>query len=77
MAFDDQLRTVVADHHQGIAATALSDPVQFPCDPGSGDRVVDHRCQTFAAEVVYDTKDTEPASVNQGIREEVERPTAR
>ena len=59
---------------KGIASAALSDPVQVPCGPGPGDRVVDDSSQTFPAEVVNDTQDTEPAPIHQGIGDKVERP---
>ncbi len=69
-----QLRSIVADHHAG-KSSRFGDPVQFPPDADAGNRVIDHRRQTFPAEVINDTQNAEAPAIDQGVRDEVQRPT--
>ena len=67
-----QLRSVVADHHAGIAAHP-GDVVEFTGNALSRQRSVHDRRQAFPAEVVDDTQHPETAPVREAVRHEVQR----
>ena len=68
-----QLGAVVRDHHAGITPDA-SDPVEFPRNTDARDRVFRHRRQALPAEVVYHAKDLGPPAIDEGARDDVQRP---
>lgn len=68
-----QFGAVIRDHHAGIASDP-GDPVEFPRDADARDRVVRNRCQAFAAEVIDHAQNSEPPTIDEGVRHEVQRP---
>src|SRR5208282_6595639 len=68
-----QFRAVVADDHPGGSALGHQS-LQFPHHAHATQRSIDHRGETFAAEVVDHAQDAEATAVTQRIRYEVEGP---
>jgi len=65
-----QFCSIIADDRARPPASG-DNPVQFPRYADARDRVINDRRQTFPAEVINDTQDTEPATVYEGVGHKV------
>jgi len=70
-----QFRAVVADNGLRLGATLPDQRVEFPCNTDARQRRIRHQGKAFACEVVDDGEDAEPATVREGVRHEVQRPS--
>src|SRR6185437_10491152 len=68
-----ELRAVVADDRQGLAAPS-DDGIEFAADAQARERGIGHQGQALSREVVHHREDTEPAAVAELVAQEVQRP---
>jgi hypothetical protein len=68
-----EFAAIVADHHPGLALL-MDQPIQLPHDPQAGERGISHQAKAFAGAIVDDGQNAEAASVDELIRDKVQRP---